>query len=60
MLGVKKNDCTKKMAIFWVTRPVKFAALKYGTYKFWTIKVDCKIDSFDEFKNYLKTKDIFD
>ena len=59
ILGVKKEDSTKKIAIFWVTGPIRFAVLEYGTYKSWNIKVDYKIDVVDKLRNYLKTKGIF-
>lgn len=58
MLCIKKKDDIKEIAIFWVTRPIKFAALEYGIYKFWNIKIDCEIDILAELKNYLKTKSI--
>lgn len=57
-LGVKKEDDIKKLAIFWVTGPIKFTVLEYNTYKSWNVKVDCEIDVLDELKNYLKTKGI--
>lgn len=47
------------MIIFWVTRPIKFVALKYGAYKSSNVKVDYEIDVLDKLKNYLKTKDNF-
>ena len=45
--GIKKEDSTKEMAIFCVTGPMKFTALKYSIYKFWNIKVNCEIDILD-------------
>lgn len=57
--GIKKKDGTKQMAIFWVTRPIKFAALEYSTYKSWNVNVDCEMNVLDEPRNYLKTKGIF-
>lgn len=58
MLGVKKEDSTKNMAVIWVTGSIKFAALEYSTYKSWNDKVNCKIDVLEELKNYLKIKGI--
>lgn len=58
MLSIKKNNNIKKMAIFWIIRPIKFAALKYKDIKKQTIKVDCKLSFLDSIKNYLKTKKI--
>lgn len=54
----KKKDCTKKMAIFWVNRQIKLAALEYDTYKSWNVKIIFKIDVLDDLRNYLKTKSI--
>lgn len=58
MFGIKKEDGTKKMAMIWVTGPIKFAALEYGTYKSRNIKVDCEMDVLDKLRNYLKSKAI--
>lgn len=58
MFGIKNKDGTKEIAIFSITRLIKFAALKYGTYNFQNVKVNYKIDVLDELKNNHKIKDI--
>lgn len=58
MLGVKKEDGLKEIVMFWVTRPIKFAALEYSIYKSENMKIDCKMNILNEVRNYLKTKGI--
>lgn len=58
MVGVKKENNTKNIAIFWVTGLIGFVALEYGIYKSENIKMDCEIDILDKLKNYLKINSI--
>lgn len=58
--SIKKKDGIKKIAIFWITRPIKFAVLEYSIYKFQNMKINYEIDILNKLKNYFKTKSIFD
>lgn len=57
--GVKIENKTKEMAIFWVIKSSKYTSLKYGLCESWNIKVDYKMDVLDKIMNFFKTKNIF-
>lgn len=44
------------MAVFWIIRSIKYASLKYGLYKGWNIKVNCKINILNKIIKFLKLK----
>lgn len=59
MFGVKTKNKTKEIAVFQVTRLIKYTSLKYRLYKSQNVKVDYKINIIDEIMTLFKTKPIF-
>lgn len=59
-IGVKKEDNTKKLAIFQVNRPIQLFILDYNKkhdkYKYWNVKVNYELDVLKSLKKFLKTK----
>lgn len=55
---VKIENRSKEMAVFLITRLIKYANLEYGLYKSWNIKLDCKTNVFNKIINFFKTKGI--
>lgn len=59
MFGVKTKNKTKEIAVFQVTRLIKYTSLKYRLYKSQNVKMDYKINIVDEIMTLFKTKPIF-